>query len=128
MQQLQSFMRWNCPVSRAPRKKNGAALLSLPAFGEPAAKPQRARQETEVYITLFYKERILETVKQRTAQDGHTGPMINLIRTVARELYEKEDDATCATVVAKLATEAKERNAVEGSVHSLQPTPQQYQE
>lgn len=82
----------------------------------------------QVYIALFYKECVLETAKQCAAQDGHEGPMINLIRAVMQELYKKENDETCVTVVVKLAMQVKERDVAESNVHSLQPTPQQYQE
>ncbi|KAF7967634.1 hypothetical protein HWV62_33613 [Athelia sp. TMB] len=124
--QLKTFMRWHSGATRAPRTKKGAEPLSLWFVADSAAKPRRRLQETEAYIHLHYKERILEVVNERVAAIAVKGPMINLIRQVAKELYEQEDDETRLAVkdfikahAEKLQSEAPE---------TVDPTPEQYQD
>lgn len=98
------------------------------------SKSRRVNQEDEIYINLFYSTRIVETVRQRIASQNLKGPAINLIRAVARELYEKEDDKTRAIVKAKLAglkmgEESDDEEEEEEEEREDAPlTPQQYQE
>lgn len=130
-------MRWHCPsVPRPIRRIKGPriGLFGLPVFGKPVrtSKSQRVNQEDEVYINLFYPTRISKTAQDRIASQNIKGPAINVIRAVARELYEKEDEGTRAVVKAKLAslkqeemTEEVSDDEAEGEDAPL--TPQQYQ-
>lgn len=134
-QQLKSYLQWHCPpIPRAPRRKKGSATgpLGLPVFGQSAAahKPHRVNQEDEMYIKLFYPTRIIQNVRERLKQEALTGPAVNLIRKVAREMYEKEDSETQAKVRSALAAqrvENAEESEEEVAVDDT-PTPQQYQE
>ncbi|KZP30675.1 hypothetical protein FIBSPDRAFT_883815 [Athelia psychrophila] len=133
--QLKSYLQWHCPpIPRAPRRKKGSATgpLGLPVFGQSAAahKPHRVNQEDEMYIKLFYPTRIIQNVRERLKQEELTGPAVNLIRKVAREMYEKEDSETQGKVKSALAAQRAE-NAEESEEEVAvddTPTPQQYQE
>lgn len=58
--------------------------------------------------------------------DHTSGPMIQLIKSVTKELYENEDVETKAAVTAKMAEQARDLN--EEGDEDLQRTPEQYQE
>lgn len=120
-------MRSNCATTQ-PRKKKGALAFALPAFGQATSndKPHCAPQETEGYIDLFYDSRVAPRVNQHAAEEGHKGPQINLIRAVALDMYEDEDEETHAAVRAHLAAQLEERNTE--AKGAQQPTPQQYQQ
>lgn len=126
-------MRLHSAVAR-PRKKDGAVLPAVPAFGRLAVhgKAQRAAQETEGYIHLYYDSRLITHVERRTIETNHRGPQINLIRQVAREMYEKEDEETRAAVIAHLAAEAAKKTAEQKALAEAEsaehPTPEQYQQ
>lgn len=105
-------------------------------FGKPAhaSKTQRVNQEDEVYINLFYQTRICKAAQDRITSQNIKGPAINVIRAVARELYEKEDEGTRAVVKAQLASLKKEEKAeevsddeAEGEGEDAPLTPAQYQ-
>lgn len=126
-------MRWHCPSVSRPRKRGTrTGLFGLPVFGKPAraSKSHRMNQEDEVYINLFYPTRIIKTVRERNMEENLKGPGINLIRKVARELYEKEDEETRAIVRAKLASlkKVEESDEEEEELEAGSPTPGQYQE
>lgn len=120
-------MRWHCPNSQAPRKKKGAApSSSLFDTHTAAVKPRRRLQNTEAYICLYYKQRILERVRAEVGRvDG--GPMINVIRKVAKELYDQEDDDTRNTVHTYIQEQAQAQLETL-DLETLEPTPEQYQE
>lgn len=102
----------------------------LPTFGL-ASRPQRINQDTEVYINLYYASRIASLVKERLAQQNHKGPAINLVRQVAREMYDKEDVATRAAVAAEVVSQAESKAREDEAlleIQALGPTPQQYQQ
>lgn len=133
MQQLKTFMRWHCPTSRASRKKAGAATCTCHIFENAApSKPTRRLQETEAYIRLYYKDRMLEPLRKRVSELEKTGPMINVIREVARDLYaqEKDDEATRLAIAACIEEHAEEQHTLQASkeLEILEPTPEQYQE
>lgn len=121
-------MRWHCPTSRAPRKKK--TVLSPWDFALQAAKPQRRLQETEAYIRLHYKTRIVSTVRERLNASNASKPMIDLIRKVAKELYDKEDEATRTAVKVYVEDQAAQAAAAfeSADLEVVNPTPEQYQE
>lgn len=129
-------MRWHStPIARPGRRKKGSGVFGWPAFGKRGRtqKPHRVKQEIEIYFNLFYDTRIITTVRERLAQTGLTGPAINLIREVAREMYDKEDEQTRAAVAAEMAIQ-RQGNDVDSEDDSEDleeartPTPEQYQE
>lgn len=123
-------MRWHCPTSRAPRKKRSTALSPWD-FALQAGKPQRRLQESEAYIRLYYKTRIVSTVRERLDATNASKPMIDLIRKVAKELYDKEDDTTRTAVKAYIEEQAVQAAAAaleSGDLEAVEPTPEQYQE
>ena len=120
------FMRWHCPTTRAPRKKKGNAPSSPWFFAGPAAKPHHHLQETEGYIHLYYKSRMVEPLHAQVTVNS-TAPMISLIHQVARDLYQTEDDETRAAVKAYIDTKAAA--ALESTdLDAVEPTPELYQE
>lgn len=132
-QQLKTIMRWHCPASRASRKKAGSATCACQIFDDgAAAKPTRRLQETEAYIKLYYDTRMLEPLRLRIAELEKSGPMINTIREVARELYEKEkdDEATQTAIAACIEEHAEDKRRLQASkqLEVIDPTPEQYQE
>ncbi|KAF7977624.1 hypothetical protein HWV62_3022 [Athelia sp. TMB] len=124
--QLKTFMRWHSGATRAPRTKKGGEPLSLWFVADAAIKPRRRLQETEAYIRLHYKERIIQVVNERVAAVAVKGPMINLIRQVAKELYELEDDETRVAVKAYITAHAEKLQAE--APEPVDPTPEQYQD
>lgn len=120
-------MRWHCPTTRAPRKKKGSTPPSPWFFDDPTNKPHRRLQETEAYIHLYYKERIVEPLRAEVADTDIKGPMINLIRKVAKDLYEKEDEPTRMAVAAYIETQAA-ATSESADLEQVEPTPEQYQE
>lgn len=133
LKQLRSFMRLHSGPSK-PRKTNPAVLPAAPVFGHSAVheKPHRAPQETEAYIHLYYPTRIITHVERRVIEEDHHGPKINVIRQVAREMYEKEDEETRAAVLAYVAAEAEKTDMTQTALAEAEvaenPTPQQYQQ
>ncbi|KAF7977147.1 hypothetical protein HWV62_4559 [Athelia sp. TMB] len=129
--QLKTFMRWHSGATRAPRKKKGAEATSIWLTANSAAKPRRRLQETEAYIHLHYKERIAEAVHQRIqGSSDDSGPMINVIRQVAKELYADEDDETRTAVAAYIETKHAEALAslASAELDTVDPSPEQYQD
>ncbi|KZP09064.1 hypothetical protein FIBSPDRAFT_900780 [Athelia psychrophila] len=119
---------------RETQEEKGIPSFAILKLGQPTTnnKSHRAPQETEGHIDLFYESRITPHVKQCAVDEDHKGPKINLIRQVARNIYEDESEETRAVVRAHLAAQTEERDMatkalaeVEGA---LQPTPKQYQE
>lgn len=119
-------MRWHSGATRAPRNKKGVAPVSLWFAASQAGKPQRRLQETEAYIHLYYKDRIVETVRNRVNVSEVKGPMINVICQAAKDLYALEDDETRAAVAAHIAEHAAAAHVNE--TDTLDPTPEEYQE
>lgn len=126
-QQLKTFMRWHSGATRAPRNKKGAEPVSLWFAASEAGKPHRRLQETEAYIHLHYKDRIAATVRSRVDEAESNGPMINVIRQAAKELYEQEDDETREAVTAHIAAHAAALLSKE-KLETVEPTPEAYQE
>lgn len=97
-----------------------------------AAKPTRRLQETEAYIRLYYDTRMLEPLRQRVAELEKSGPMINTIREVARDMYEKDkdDEATQIAIAACIEEHAEDKRRLQASkeIEIVEPTPEQYQE
>lgn len=124
---MKTFIRWHCPSSRAPRKKKGPVPASPWFFANLAAKPRRRLQETEAYIHLFYKERIVEQIRAQVTETDAKGPMINLIRKVAKDLYDKEDQPTRDAVNAYIQSQAAAASD-NADLEIVEPTPEQYQE
>lgn len=128
-------MRWHCPAGpRAQRRKKKAGIFVLPTFGQ-ANKPHRINQETEVYINLYYTSRITPVFKERLAQHEHKGPAINLVRQVAREMYDNEDNITRGIVAAAIASQAEAKADEDKILLQMQmqeqvqgPTPQDIQQ
>lgn len=126
-------MRWHCPAGpRAPRRKKAAAIFVLPTFGQ-VNKSRRINQETEVYINLYYTSRIAPVLKERLAQHEHKGPAINLVRQVARDMFDKENDVTRAAVAAEIASQAEDKAKEDRALLETQtrvqgPTPQDIQQ
>lgn len=133
LKQLKSFMRLHCGLAK-PRKTNPPVFTAAPSFGKSVVhdKAQRAPQETEAYIHLYYPSRLIEHVERRTIEEDHRGPKINLIRQVAREMYEKEDEETRAAVLAHVGAEVEKQDAKKKALAEAEiaehPTPQQYQQ
>lgn len=120
-------MRWHSGATRAPRKKKGAEPVSLWFAASEASKPRRRLQETEAYIYLHYKDRIVDTVRAEMDKSEAKGPMINIIRQVAKDLYAQEDDETRTAVNAHIAAHAAAALAKE-QLETANPTPEEYQE
>lgn len=81
-------MRWHCPSTQGPRKKKGSTPPSPWFFADPANKLCRRLQETEAYIHLYYEQHIVQPLRAQVTHTDIKGPMINLIRKVAKDLYE----------------------------------------
>lgn len=81
---------------------------------------------------MYYQSRIITHVERRAVEEDHHGPKINLIRQVAREMYEKGDEETRAVVLAHVVAQAEkmnvEREALAGAEITEHLTPQQYQQ
>lgn len=105
-------------------------MFGLPVFGKPAAHPKRLSQEDEIYISLFYPTRIIHKVRERIEQDNFKGPAVNLIRKIAREMYEEEDEETRSIVTAAVNAQrvGKAEEDEEGDEENDKPTPEQYQQ
>ncbi|KZP24406.1 hypothetical protein FIBSPDRAFT_888862 [Athelia psychrophila] len=125
--QLKTFMRWHSGATRAPRNKKGAEPISLWFAASEAGKPHRRLQETEAYIHLHYNDRIVDTVRTRMDESEDKGPMINVIRQAAKELYAQEDDETRTAVNAHIAAHAAAVLAKE-KLEMVDPTPAEYQD
>lgn len=117
-------MRWHCST-HVSRKKKGGSYSSI--FDEAIAKPHRRLQTTEAYIPLYYDSRIMEPVRQRVAETDHKGPMIHLIRNVAKEMYDDEDTETQEAVQAYIEQTAQEQLKAL-ALETVEPTPAQYQQ
>lgn len=121
----------------ALRKKKKATIAILPALdaGATLDRPSRVNQEDEVYLHLF-RDRIMPTVEERITDEDFKGPPINIIRQVARELYENEDEQTRATVAAELGLQTerkaldqeKKKTAALNATEQKPRMPQDYQE
>ncbi|KAF7972342.1 hypothetical protein HWV62_18110 [Athelia sp. TMB] len=135
--QIYSWMFRHCadgPTSL--RKKKKATLTILPALDSSATqdRPTRVNQETEVYLHLF-RDHIMSVVDKRAIEEDFKGPPINLIRQVARELYNDEDEETRALVAANLSLQTerkirdqeKKKNTALNAAEQVQCTPQDYQ-
>lgn len=81
----------------------------------------------EAYIHLFYKERIVEQIHAQVTETDAKGPMINLIRKVAKDLYDKEDQPTRDAVNAYIQSQAAAASD-NADLEIVEPTPEQYQE
>ncbi|KZP31900.1 hypothetical protein FIBSPDRAFT_944527 [Athelia psychrophila] len=132
--QLKSFMQWHCPpIPRASRKKGGSApgMFGLPVFRHPAVHPTRLNQEDEIYISLFYPTRIIHKVREHIEKDEFKGPAVNIIRQIARQMLEVEDEETRGIVTAAMDAQrvahAEEDKDKEGNKKDDKPTPEQYQ-
>lgn len=121
-------MRWHSGATRAPRRKKGAEPSCLWLTANSTGQSHRRLQETEAYIRLYYNERIANTVRDRVATStNQSGPIVNVIRQVAKELYAMEDDKTRKEVAAYIEAEhAKTLASIE--LEMGDPTPEQYQE
>lgn len=118
-------MRWHC-ATRVSHNKKGASIYAS-IFDAQTAKPHCRLQSTEAYIRLYYDCRIIKPVRQEIAKAGCKGPMIHLIRSVAKGLYEAEDDKTCEAVEAYIEKIAQEQ-LKDPSLSTAEPTPALYQE
>jgi hypothetical protein len=77
---------------------------------------------------MYYKERILPALQLRLAANpAPAGPMIQIIRELTKEIYDKEDAETKAGVAAKVAEHVSRVEGEDGDEES-ERTPQQYQE
>ncbi|KZP20051.1 hypothetical protein FIBSPDRAFT_954897 [Athelia psychrophila] len=88
--QLKTFMRWHCPSTQGPHKKKGSTPPSPWFFADPANKLCRRLQETEAYIHLYYEQHIVQPLRAQVTHTDIKGPMINLIRKVAKDLYDAD--------------------------------------
>lgn len=131
MQQLKTFLRWHCPSSRTSRKKADGATCACQIFDDSAAsKPFRRLQETEAYIKLYYETRMLEPLRKRVPKLGSTH-LINIIREVARDMWEKDKDVEDIRVAVRACIDRHAAEHLQEATKALEtemPTPQQYQE
>lgn len=121
-------MCWNAPTSKTYRKKRDVSSRTS-IFGGPSSVPRRRLQATEMYSKLYYKERILPVIQQRTRDVTETtAPMITIIREVTSELYANKDAETKAIVASKMAeAEALSVDPDDGA-DGLRRTARQFQE
>lgn len=120
-------MRWHSGTTRAPRNKKGSEPVSLWVAASDTGKSHRRLQDTEAYIHLYYQDRIVDTVRTRMDESESKGPMINVIRQAAKELYALEDDETRAAVNAHIEEHAAAVSA-KAKLETVDPTPEEYQE
>lgn len=118
-------MRWHCATRVSRKKKGGSHYTSI--FDVPSAKPHRRLQSTEAYIRLYYDSRIMEPVRQHIADTDLKGPMIHLIRKIAKEMYEAEDTETREAVEAYIEKIAQEQ-LKDPTLDTVEPTPALYQQ
>lgn len=69
----------------------------------------------------------MEPVRKRVAETDHKGPMIHLIRKVAKEMYNDEDTETQEAVQAYIEQIAQEQLKAL-ALATVEPTPAQYQQ
>lgn len=91
------------------------------------AKPHRRLQSTEAYIRLYYDSRIMEPVRKEVTAAGCKGPMIHLIRKVAKKMYEAEDTETKEAVEA-YTEEIAQNQLKDSALETMELTPALYQE
>lgn len=122
-----AYMRWHVPTKPARKKRTNSARTSI--FSGPSSASRRRHQITEIYSKLYYKERILPSVRERVEELGeNAGQMISIIRDVTAKLYETEDEEIKAVVEARMA-ELKALNSTDNEeAEDASRTPQQYQE
>lgn len=68
----------------------------------------------------------MQVLRAQVTETDTKGPMINLIRKVAKDLYEREDGPTRQAVLAYIQTQAAA--ALSADLEHVDPTPEQYQE
>lgn len=75
---------------------------------------------------------MLGPMRTRVSELAKSGPMIDVIREVARELYaqEKDDPATQLAIKNCIESHAEEQRSLQASkeLEVMEPTPEQYQE
>lgn len=118
-------MRWHCTTRGSRKKKGGSVYASI--FDIPVAKLHRRLQSTEAYIRLYYDSRIMDPVRRQMADTGFKGPMIHLIRKIAKEMYEAEDSETQEAVEAYIEKIAQEQ-LKDPALETAEPTPALYQQ
>lgn len=112
-----------------PKKKGGGKSSSVFDIGQTTIR-RRSHQEVEVYINLYYNDRIKPHVEARCEAEKLTSAPIGIIRDVAIECFASEEKNIIAEVEketvrrAEAATTALKLAAEDQS----ERTPEQYQQ
>lgn len=100
----------HCATGSAAKRK-AQRLLTAPVLTENFApeKSTRINQADEAYLHLFH-DRVMPIVEQRALDENLKVPYVNLMRRVARECFQAEDEETRAAVAAELALQMEQKN------------------
>lgn len=91
--------------------------------------PRRRLHKTEIYSSLYYKDRILPTVRAKVrGMGGSEGPLLPIIKKITAELFA-EETAEIKAIVEAAFEDAKVTDVdYKDIVRNQNPTPQEYQE
>ncbi|KAF8873305.1 hypothetical protein BD779DRAFT_1679270 [Infundibulicybe gibba] len=122
--QLQTWYRWrvNNRVPRSSGKKQAKLIESM------ISPKTRQYQKAEIYLKIFYEERIrdLETAECKAKGIKGKGKMLAVRNRIAREQWAVADQETRARVEAEHLVEVEAKAKTEAEKEVPLRTPQQY--
>ncbi|KAF8879747.1 hypothetical protein BD779DRAFT_1676285 [Infundibulicybe gibba] len=119
--QLQTWYRWRSSKrGRVAEKKQGVLLKSL------TTNKTRAHHLSEIYIRLYYEERIKGPALKECEENNITsrGGILVVVNKWARQLYSQEDEETKAIVEGERLKEIEDMK--KSMDESSDRTPEQY--
>lgn len=122
-------MRNLAPAAK-PKKKKGSKSTSVFDVGQTSTR-HRSNQDLEVYMSLFYEDRVSKLVRARCEAENIAGVPIWLIREVSKERFASEEQTIIDAVDKEIARRAEAAEATATALmaeEESERTPQEYQQ